>query len=77
MVWVLVAFSMLTLDAFSASAQSKALGMKLEIVETDDNDNQFAVYTYQEQGGPVGYYMGVGREFEPSEAFGFELLGIK
>ena len=75
MIWALVAISMLTLDAFSASAKDKALGMKLEIVETEDNDNLFALYTYQEKGGPVGYYMGIGKEFDPSEVFGFELLG--
>lgn len=75
MVWALVAISMLTLDAFSALAKDKALGMKLEIVETDDDDNLFALYTYQEQGGPVGYYMAVGKEFDPSEVFGYELLG--
>ena len=76
MVWVLVAISMLTLDAFSASAKDKALGMKLEIVETDDNDSQFSIFTYQEdKGGPVFYYLGIGREFEASEVFGFEIFG--
>ena len=76
MVWALVAVSMLTLDAFSASAKDKTLGMKLEIVETDDNDSQFSIFTYQEEkGGPVVYYLGIGREFEASEVFGFEIFG--
>ena len=74
-VWALVAVSMLTLDAFCAVAKDKALGMKLEIVETEDNDNLFALFTYQDKDAPVGYYMGVGKEFDPSEVFGFELLG--
>ena len=76
LIWSFVAVFMLTLDAFSASAKDKALGMKLEIVETDDNDSQFSIFTYQEEkGGPVSYYMGSGREFEASEVFGFEIFG--
>ena len=76
MIWALVAVFTLTLDSFSASAKDKALGMKLEIVETDDNDSQFSIFTYQEEkGGPVVYYLGVGREFEASEVFGFEIFG--
>lgn len=71
----LVAVFTLTLDTFTASAKDKALGMKLEIVETDNNDNQFSIFTYQEKGGAVGYYMGVGKEFDPSEVFGYEILG--
>lgn len=75
MIWALVAVSMLTLDAFSASAKGKALGMRLEIVETDDDDNQFSVFTYQEKDGPVAYYMSVGSEFNFSEVFDIEILG--
>ena len=76
MIWALVAVFTLTLDSFSASAKDKALGMKLEIVETDDNDSQFSIFTYQEEkGGPVVYYLGVGRVFEASEVFGFEIFG--
>ena len=76
MIWALVAVFTLTLDSFSASAKDKALGMKLEIVETDDNDSQFSIFTYQEEKeGPVVYYLGIGREFEASEVFGFEIFG--
>ena len=75
MIWALVAIFTLTLDAFSASAKDKGLGMRLEIIETEDNDNLFTVFTYQEKDGPVGYYLGVGKEFDPSEVFGFEILG--
>ena len=75
MIWALVAVFMLTLDAFTASAKDKALGMKLEIVETDDDDNQFSIFTYQEKDGPIAYYMGVGNEFNFSEVFDIEILG--
>lgn len=75
MIWALVAVFTFTLDAFTASAKDHSLGMKLEIVETDDNDSQFSIFTYQEKGGPVSYYMGIGREFEASEVFGFEIFG--
>ena len=76
LLWALVAIFTLTLDTFPAQAKDKPLGMKLEIVETDDNDSQFSIFTYQEEkGGPVVYYLGIGREFEASEVFGFEIFG--
>ena len=75
MMLALVAIFTFTLGASSASAKDKGLGMKLEIVETEDNDNQFSIFTYQEKGGPVAYYMGVGHEFDASEVFGFEIFG--
>ena len=76
LIWAFIIIFTLTLDAFTASAKGLNAGMKLEIVETDDNDSQFSVFTYQEEkGGPVVYYLGIGREFEASEVFGFEIFG--
>ena len=76
MIWAFIAIFTLTLNAFTASAKGLNSGMKLEIVETDDNDSQFSIFTYQEEkGGPVVYYLGIGREFEASEVFGFEIFG--
>ena len=76
MILALIAIFTLTLDSFTASAKGSHAGMKLEIVETDDNDSQFSIFTYQEeQGGPAVYYLGIGREFEASEVFGFEIFG--
>ena len=76
LIWAFIAIFTLTLDAFTASAKGSHSGMKLEIVETDDNDSQFSIFTYQEEkGGPVTYYLGIGREFEASEVFGFEIFG--
>ena len=76
LIWAFIIIFTLTLDVFTASAKGLNAGMKLEIVETDDNDSQFSVFTYQEEkGGPVAYYLGIGREFEASEVFGFEIFG--
>ena len=76
LIWAFIAIFTLTLDAFTASAKGLNSGMKLEIVETDDNDSQFSIFTYQEEkGGPVAYYLGIGREFEASEVLGFEIFG--
>ena len=76
LIWAFIIIFTLTLDAFTASAKGLNAGMKLEIVENDDNDSQFSVFTYQEEkGGPVVYYLGIGREFEASEVFGFEIFG--
>ena len=75
MIWALVAVFTFTLDAFSASAKDKSLGMRMEIVSTEDNDNEFSVFSYQKKDGNDGYYMGIVREFDVSEVFGLEIFG--
>ena len=75
LIWMIAAFFTLTAGTFSASAKDGSSQQRLEIVEAGCNDSQFTVFTSQEKGGTVSYYLGIGREFDPSEVFGFEILG--
>ena len=52
-----------------AVAQNSPVGMKMEIAEVGDDDNQFSIFTYRDPDGAFGYYLGVGREFDLLEIF--------
>lgn len=46
-------------------AQEIPAGMRMEIVESDnDSKDQYSIFKYKEQNGNVGYYMGVGYKIE-------------
>lgn len=74
-IWVLVAIFVLTLDAFPAWAKDLPAGIRMEIVEVGQNDNEFTIFTYKDKGGSVAYYMGLGHEYRISEETGVEILG--
>jgi len=46
-------------------AQDMPAGIRMEIVESDDDSkDQYSIFKYKEQNGNTGYYMGVGYKIE-------------
>ena len=54
--------------AFFASAQDTPAGIRMEVVEIEQDDNEFAIFTYKDEDGTFGYYLSIGREFKLFEA---------
>ena len=52
-----------------AVAQNGPVGMKMELAEVGDDDNQFCIFTYRDADDTFGYYLSVGREFDLLEIF--------
>ena len=61
-----------------AVAQNSPFGMKMEITEVEENDNEYAIFTYKDPDGTFGYYLSVGHVLQlldiflddPSSSFG-------
>ena len=53
-----------------AVAQNSPIGMKMEIAEVEENDNEYAIFTYKDPDGTFGYYLSVGHVFDVMEIFG-------
>lgn len=62
LMWALIAVMMLSFDTFSASAKD-VTGMRMEIAEDEDGDNEFSIFTYKDDDGTFGYYLSLGRVF--------------
>ena len=60
---------------FTASAKDNSTGMRMEIVEAEQDDNEFALFTYKDEDGTMGYYLGLGRELRISDLFDVQILG--
>lgn len=73
--WTVIAIFTLAFNPFDASAKDIPAGMRMEIVEDEENDNVFSLFTYKDQDGTFGYYLGLGKEFKISEVFDVEILG--
>ncbi|MBR5177001.1 MAG: hypothetical protein IKW89_13905 [Bacteroidales bacterium] len=58
---------------FFAVAQNSPFGMKMEIAEVGQDDNEYSIFTYQDPDGALGYYLGVGHEFDLLRIFGDDL----
>ena len=56
-----------------AVAQNSPIGMKLEIAEVGQDDNEYSIFTYQDPDGNLGYYLGVGHEIEFLHIFSDDL----
>lgn len=73
--WAIIAIMTLSFDSFNAAAKDTPTGMRMEIVEDEENDNVFSLFTYKDKDGTFGYYLGLGKEFKISEVFDVEILG--
>ena len=51
----------------SASAQKARIGIRMEIIEVEDDDNDFSIFTYLDPNGTEAYYMSMGQEYKISE----------
>ena len=55
----------LALAAVSAFAQRDIpAGMRMEFTEVEQDDNEYAIFTYKDEDGTYGYYLSLGRSFE-------------
>ena len=61
--WAVIAITALSCNPFSATAKDIPVGMRMEIAEVEDDDNDFTLFTYKDKDGTVGYYLGLGRVF--------------
>jgi hypothetical protein len=75
LLWAIIAITSLTFNPFSASAKDIPAGMRMEIAEDEDDDNEFVLFTYKDEDGTFGYYLGLGHEFNISEVFDITILG--
>lgn len=63
LLWAVLAVMTLSFDSFSVSAKDIPVGMRMEIAEAEEDDNEFVIFTYKDKDGSVGYYLGLGRVF--------------
>ena len=47
-----------------AVAQNSPSGMRMEIAEVGENDNEYCIFTYKDPDGSFGYYLSVGHVFQ-------------
>lgn len=58
------------IDVKTAPAPAKKKGraaLRNEIIEVEDDDNEFAIFTYEDGEVSFGYFMSMGREYKISE----------
>ena len=60
-IFLSLAIAFTTLSAF---AQNQPAGIRMELFEVEENDNGFSLFTYKDDDGTFGYYMGVTRSFD-------------
>ncbi len=75
LIWAVIAIFAMTCDAFSASAKDIPAGVRMEIVEAGEDDNEFGIFSYKDKDGTVSYYMSLAWEFKISEVFDVEIMG--
>ena len=75
LMWAVIAVFTLSFDTFQASAKDIPAGVRMEIAETEDDDNVFTLFTYKDKEGGFAYYLGLGKEYNISEKLDIELLG--
>ena len=72
--WVVIAIISLS-NAFTATAKDNSTGIRMEIVETEQDDNEFTLFTYKDEDGTTGYYLSLGRELRISDLLDIKILG--
>ena len=55
--------------ALSAYAQDIPAGMRMECASVEEDDNVFTIFSYKDNDGTFGYYLGIGREVDLLEIF--------
>ena len=58
-----------TLATVVATAQNTPVGMRMEVAEVEQNDNEFTIFTYKDEDGTFSYYLGLGRNFNILKVF--------
>lgn len=63
----------------TASAQQRA-GMRMEVAEAETDNGEYSIFTYIDEDGTFGYYMGLGRVTNflgADEILGMEVKNIR
>ena len=76
LILAVAAMIMLTFATVSVSAKDIPAGVRMEIVSADEDDNDFEVFTYKDDDGTFGYYLGLGHVYRVFDTLGIEVLGI-
>ena len=61
--WAVIAIIAFAFDNTAASAKDIPAGMRMEIASADEDDNECSLFTYKDEDGNFGYYLGLGRVF--------------
>lgn len=64
---LMVAVSMMT--TATVNAQNIPVGMRIEVAEVEQNNNEYSIFTYKDDDESFGYYLGLGHVFHISELF--------
>ena len=49
---------------FAIAQDKQPPGMRMEITEVSENDNNYSVFTYKDDVGSLGYYLSIGHEYD-------------
>lgn len=52
-----------------AQAQNQPAGIRMELTEVGEDDNEFSIFTYKDEDGTFGYYLSVSHSFNILEIF--------
>ena len=55
--------------AIFAQAQNQPAGIRMELTEVGEDDNEFSIFTYKDEDGTFGYYLSVAHSFNILEIF--------
>ena len=67
-IFLSLAIAFTTLFAY-AQNQNQPAGIRMELTEVDDNDNEFSIFTYKDDDGTYGYYLSVSHAINILEIF--------
>ena len=60
---------MLALFAIVSFAQEGPVGMRMEVVEFEQDDNEYSIFTYKDEDGTFGYYLSLGHVYRLLEIY--------
>lgn len=59
----IIALVIATLPAFAQKQKNTPAGMRMEIVEIEQDDNEYSIFTYKDDDGTFGYYLSLGHVY--------------
>lgn len=68
------------MTALSGNAQNTPVGMRMEVAESERDNSEYSIFTYKDEDGTFGYYLGLGRVTSflgADEILGVEVDNIK
>ena len=59
----IIALVIATLPAFAQKQKNIPAGMRMEIVEIEQDDNEYSIFTYKDDDGTFGSYLSLGHVY--------------